>query len=98
MSAAIDNALKDIALPEIAGPQSIPLRFVAAIVAGNALEFYDFTTYGFFAVYIGRTFFPSHSSASGLLLSLGTFGAGFLTRPIGAMVIGPMGDRIGRKP
>ena len=77
---------------------SIPLRSVAAVVVGNGLEFYDFLTYGYFAIYIGRTFFPGASPSSSLLLSLATFGAGFLTRPIGAMIIGPMGDRIGRKP
>ena len=79
-------------------PISLPFRQVAAVVVGNGLEFYDFLTYGYFALYIGRAFFPSHSASSSLLLSLATFGAGFLTRPIGAMIIGPMGDRIGRKP
>jgi MHS family citrate/tricarballylate:H+ symporter-like MFS transporter len=77
---------------------SIPARHVAAVVAGNALEFYDFLTYAFFAVYIGRAFFPSSSPTSSLLASLGTFGVGFLTRPIGSFVIGRMGDRLGRKP
>jgi MFS family permease len=71
---------------------------VAAIVAGNALEFYDFLAYSFFAVQIGKTFFPSHSPGASLLASLATFGAGFLTRPIGALVIGRLGDRAGRKP
>ncbi len=77
---------------------AVPVRHVAAVVVGNALEFYDFLTYSFFAVYIGRAFFPSEDGTSSLLLSLATFGAGFLTRPIGAIVIGSMGDRIGRKP
>jgi MFS family permease len=77
---------------------SVPVRHVAAVVAGNALEFYDFLTYAFFAVYIGRAFFPSNSPTVSLLASLGTFGVGFVTRPIGALVIGRMGDRLGRKP
>lgn len=77
---------------------SIPARYVAAVVVGNALEFYDFLTYAFFAVYIGRAFFPSSSPTSSLLASLGAFGAGFVTRPIGGFVIGTMGDRLGRKP
>ena len=55
-------------------------------------------TYAFFAAQIGRTFFPSHDASTSLLASLATFGAGFLTRPIGAVVIGTMGDRVGRKP
>ncbi|HVB58686.1 MAG TPA: MFS transporter [Candidatus Acidoferrales bacterium] len=77
---------------------SIPARYVAAVVVGNALEFYDFLTYAFFAVYIGRTFFPSSDPSASLLASLGTFGVGFVTRPIGSWVIGRMGDRLGRKP
>ena len=76
---------------------SIPARHVAAVVVGNALEFYDFLTYAFFAVYIGRAFFPSSDPTSSLLASLGAFGAGFVTRPIGGFVIGRMGDRLGRK-
>ncbi|HEY6467987.1 MAG TPA: MFS transporter [Candidatus Acidoferrales bacterium] len=78
--------------------RSVPARHVAAVVLGNALEFYDFITYAFFAVYIGRTFFPSTSAAASLLASLGTFGVGFVTRPIGGLVIGTLGDRRGRKP
>jgi MFS family permease len=76
----------------------VPIRQVVAVVVGNALEFYDFLTYAFFAVQIGRAFFPSTNPASSLLLSLATFGAGFLMRPVGGIVIGRMGDRIGRKP
>jgi MFS family permease len=73
-------------------------RQVAAVAVGNALEFYDFVTYAFFAVQIGRTYFPSDEPGASLLASLATFGAGFLTRPLGAWVIGRMGDRRGRKP
>jgi MHS family citrate/tricarballylate:H+ symporter-like MFS transporter len=73
-------------------------RHVAAVVIGNALEFYDFLIFSFFAVFIGQTFFPAQGAGSGLLLSLATFGVGFLTRPIGAVVIGSMGDRVGRRP
>ena len=76
----------------------VPARHVMAVVVGNALEFYDFLTYAFFAVYIGRAFFPSASPTASLLASLGTFGVGFVTRPIGGLVIGRMGDRLGRKP
>ena len=79
-------------------PVALPLRHVAAVVVGNALEFYDFMTYSFFALQIGRTFFPSHNPLSSLLASLATFGAGFLTRPLGAYVIGRIADRTGRRP
>ena len=70
---------------------------IAGVVAGNGLEFYDFLIYTFFAAQIGSALFPS-SGGYGLLLSLGTFGIGFLTRPLGAFVIGRMADRSGRKP
>ena len=76
----------------------IPLRHVVAVFIGNGLEFYDFLTFSYFAVYISRTFFPPGNPSAALLATLATFGAGFLTRPIGAIVIGGMGDRIGRKP
>lgn len=79
-------------------PPSPPTRQVVAVCLGNALEFYDFVTYAFFATQIGRTFFPSDTPGASLLASLATFGAGFLTRPLGAFVIGRMGDRVGRKP
>jgi MFS family permease len=76
----------------------VPLRHVLAVFVGNGLEFYDFLTFSYFAVYISRTFYPAGHSSAALLATLATFGAGFLTRPIGAIVIGGMGDRIGRKP
>ena len=76
----------------------IPVRHVLAVFVGNALEFYDFLTFSYFAVYISRTFYPGGHPSAALLATLATFGAGFLTRPVGAIVIGGMGDRVGRKP
>ncbi len=73
-------------------------RYIAAIVAGNALEFYDFLVFSFFAVPIGKAFFPSDRPETSLLLALATFGAGFLTRPLGGIVIGLYANRAGRKP
>jgi MFS transporter, MHS family, citrate/tricarballylate:H+ symporter len=67
-------------------------------VIGNALECYDFVIYSYFAVQIGRAFFPAHTAFASLMLSLATFGAGFISRPLGAVVIGRLGDRVGRKP
>jgi MFS family permease len=71
---------------------------IAAAVIGNALEFYDFTTYAFFAVMIGKAFFPAQDSWISLLLSVATFGVGFVTRPLGGIFIGAYADRAGRKP
>ena len=76
----------------------IPRRHVAAAVIGNALEFYDFVTYAFFAVQLGHTFFPSHDAYASLMLSLGTFGAGFAMRPLGGVVLGRYADKVGRRP
>ena len=87
-----------IGKPHEANRSPIALRHALAVFLGNGLEFYDFFTYSYFAVYIGRTFFPSSDPSTSLLASLATFGVGFLTRPIGAFVIGGMGDRNGRKP
>ncbi|HEX7850664.1 MAG TPA: MFS transporter [Sphingomonas sp.] len=71
---------------------------VVGVTLGNALEFYDFLIFTFFAVEIGRTFFPATDPQSSLLAALATFGAGFLTRPLGGLVIGVLGDRLGRRP
>ena len=71
---------------------------ITAAVMGNALEFYDFTTYALFAVQIGKTFFPTHTAFENLMLSLMTFAVGFVGRPVGAIVIGRFGDRVGRRP
>ncbi len=83
---------------QTSGPVQIRRRHVAAAVAGNALEFYDFTTFAFYAVQIGHAFFPSASPLASLMASLAAFGAGFVTRPLGALVIGAYADRAGRRP
>jgi MFS family permease len=69
-----------------------------AVFVGNGLEFYDFLTFSYFAVFIARTFYPEDSGPAALLATLATFGAGFVTRPIGAIFLGRLGDTIGRKP
>src|SRR5436309_3137834 len=76
----------------------IPTAHVIAVFIGNGLEFYDFLAYALFAVYIGKAFFPSSDPSLSTLISLATFGIGFVTRPIGGIVLGSLGDRIGRKP
>jgi MHS family proline/betaine transporter-like MFS transporter len=68
-----------------------------ASIFGNVLEFYDFTLFGIFAVTIAKTYFPPSSSTGALLQSLSVFGAGFLMRPLGAIVFGYIGDKLGRK-
>jgi MFS family permease len=81
-----------------APPAPLKTFHIVAVLAGNALEFYDFLVYGFFSIQIGKAFFPSANPYASLMLSLATFGAGFLTRPIGGFVIGAYADRAGRRP
>lgn len=73
-------------------------RLALAAALGNALEYYDFATYAFFAIQIGKTFFPSDDPTTSLLASLATFGAGFISRPVGAWALGRYADRVGRGP
>jgi MFS transporter, MHS family, citrate/tricarballylate:H+ symporter len=73
-------------------------RAAFAATIGNMLEFYDFITYSFFAIDIGHAFFPVQGAYGSLMLSLATFGAGFVTRPLGGIVLGIYSDRAGRRP
>ncbi|WP_342105854.1 MFS transporter [Methylobacterium sp. SI9] len=73
-------------------------KAVGAVVLGNALEFYDFTVYAFFAKPIGAAFFPAADPTHSLLASLALFGIGYVMRPIGGALIGAFADRAGRKP
>lgn len=78
---------------------SMPPKLMAAGLLSSALEWYDFFIYGTAAALVfGPLFFPNTSSATGILLSFATFWAGFIARPIGGVVLGSLGDRIGRKP
>lgn len=77
--------------------KALPRRHIAAATIGNALEFYDFLTYAFFAIQIGHALFPVESAYGSLMMSLAIFGAGFVTRPIGGLVIGAYSDRAGRR-
>ena len=77
--------------------QEMRRRAILSCVIGNFMELYDFTLYGFFAIFIGHTFFPSANPIVSLLSSLATFGVGFIMRPIGGLVMGAYADRLGRK-
>lgn len=70
---------------------------VFRVVSGNFLEMYDFMVYGFYASSIARAMFPGGSEFVSLLLSLATFGVGFLMRPLGAIVLGSYMDKHGRR-
>ena len=70
---------------------------VIRVSSGNFLEMYDFMVFGYYASAIGRAFFPSGNAYLSLMLSLMTFGAGFLMRPLGAIVLGAYADKHGRR-
>ncbi|WP_320533711.1 MFS transporter [Robbsia andropogonis] len=72
-------------------------RIVAAAVAGNLLEFFDFTVYSYFALLIGKLFFPTTDAVVSTLLSLSAFAIGFVARPVGGFVLGSYADRRGRR-
>ncbi|MEM5448731.1 MFS transporter [Paraburkholderia guartelaensis] len=72
-------------------------RIVFSSSIGNALEWFDFLVYGYFAPIIAKQFFPVHDEWLSTLLAVGTFGISFLMRPLGAIVLGVYGDRKGRK-
>lgn len=73
------------------------LKTVLKVTSGNFLEQFDFFLFGFFAVPIAQTFFPAGSEFASLMLTLGVFGAGFLMRPLGAIVLGAYIDEVGRR-
>lgn len=92
----------DIAVPGAhgTGPEkkkNSSVRAVAAASIGNALEWYDFSLYAFFAVYISHNFFADGNDTVQLIKTFIAFGLGFVVRPLGAVVLGVYGDRAGRK-
>src|SRR5262249_46620621 len=78
-------------------PTHLPVRLIAAGTVGNVMEWYDFAVYGYFAATIGQHFFPAEDSSTSLIAAFGVFAAGFLMRPLGGLVFGHIGDRVGRK-
>jgi MHS family proline/betaine transporter-like MFS transporter len=67
------------------------------VVLGNIFEWYNFVIYGFFATSIAETFFPTKDERAALLATFAAFGVGYILRPLGAIVLGLVGDRKGRK-
>jgi len=70
---------------------------IVAVLIGNALEWFDFVAYGYFALTLSKLFFPVHNQTTSLLLTVATFGVGFVMRPLGAIVLGQIGDTRGRR-
>jgi MHS family citrate/tricarballylate:H+ symporter-like MFS transporter len=70
---------------------------VVRVTSGNFLEMFDFFLFGIYATNIAKAFFPAGSEFASLMLTFATFGAGFLMRPVGALVLAPYFDRVGRR-
>ncbi|WP_437114671.1 glycine betaine/L-proline transporter ProP [Streptomyces longispororuber] len=102
-------ALRTQAAPSPAGPRTpetaeatvtdpaLVKRAVKAAALGNAMEWFDFGVYSYIAVTLGKVFFPSGNPTAQLLSTFGAFAAAFLIRPLGGVVFGPLGDRVGRQ-
>src|SRR5713101_8911282 len=73
------------------------VRSIIRVASGNFLEMYDFMVYAYYASYIAHEIFPSISAYASLMMTLGTFGAGYLMRPLGAVILGGYVDRHGRR-
>jgi MHS family proline/betaine transporter-like MFS transporter len=89
-----------IAAPAVgAGAENVRIHRGAVIAAaiGNSFEWYDFTVYALFSLYLAEAFFPGGGTTTELVKSLLAFGLGFVARPVGALALGLYGDRVGRK-
>jgi MHS family proline/betaine transporter-like MFS transporter len=77
----------------------IPKRYSAAFAGatGNMLEWFDFAIYGYFATALGKVFFPASDPTLQTVASFGIFAIGYLARPIGSLILGPVGDLLGRR-
>jgi MHS family proline/betaine transporter-like MFS transporter len=92
-SAAIANSTPSSAVPS----RKHTTRLIIASSIGNALEWFDFVAYGFFAIVISKLFFPVGNESVSLMVTFATFGLSYLFRPLGAMLLGWYADKVGRK-
>ncbi|MGN7159791.1 MFS transporter [Sphingomonas sp. SAFR-052] len=83
--------------PVSAAAKKSAFKSIFIVASGNFLEMFDFMVFGYYATYIAKAFFPTGSEFASLMLTLMTFGAGFLMRPVGALVLGAYIDRHGRR-
>ncbi|MFP3244904.1 MAG: MFS transporter, partial [Paraburkholderia sp.] len=94
---SLSSSSETAAVAAPAASRESRVRSVLRVTSGNFLEMYDFTVYGYYAAAIAATFFPTGNEFASLMLALSVFGAGFLMRPIGALVLGAYIDRHGRR-
>lgn len=85
------------ALDDVLPTRPSSLRAALAGLIGNVLEWFDFAVYGYFASEIGQQFFPNSSASGRQLLAFAVFAIGFFARPLGSLLLGLVGDRVGRR-
>src|SRR5277367_6843189 len=85
------------ATADIGRPRPSKIGAVVRVTSGNFLEQFDFFLFGFYATYIAQAFFPARSEFASLMLTFSAFGAGFLMRPLGAIILGAYIDQVGRR-
>ncbi len=84
-------------MTDAAPPRSALARAILIVTSGNFLEMYDFMVFGYYAGAIGLTYFPGGDEYAGAMKSFALFGAAFLMRPLGALILGTLIDRVGRR-
>jgi MHS family proline/betaine transporter-like MFS transporter len=72
-------------------------KLIYSTLIGNTMEFYDFIVFAFMSNYLSKLFFTSSNSSVGLLYTFGVFASGYMTRPLGSLFFGYIGDKYGRK-
>ncbi len=97
MSSAPASTLPLADAPSVSDAKTTARRAALAAAAGTAIEYYEFGVYGYLAGTIGPLFFPGDSATASLLAILAVFGSAFLMRPVGGIVLGRLGDRLGRR-
>lgn len=95
----LDIDVPKLLVPRMADNASTPsvTRIILVGLIGNVMEWYDFAVYGYFATVVGQLFFPASDPAVSLIASFGAFAAGFMARPLGGLLFGRIGDRLGRQ-
>jgi MHS family proline/betaine transporter-like MFS transporter len=99
LAPVLGNTQSNLGIRSLKGDQkeAARRRVIVAGIVGNALEWYDFAVYGYFAAIIGKHFFPAHDVVGATINAYGAFAAGFLMRPIGGLLFGHIGDRTSRR-
>ncbi|MFP4591848.1 MFS transporter [uncultured Ralstonia sp.] len=97
MSSAPASTLPLADAPPVSDAKTTARKAALAAAAGTAIEYYEFGVYGYLAGTIGPLFFPSDNATASLLAILAVFGSAFLMRPVGGIVLGRLGDRLGRR-